>query len=97
MWMVGSTRATRPSLRDILMWLGLAAAPSVAMLATMNHVCQEVAVVPFLWILPLSLYLLSFIVCFDNERWYHRGFFGVFLVVTGVLACVVLFVHEVTF
>ena len=45
------------------------------LLATTNLLCQEVAVVPFLWVLPLSLYLLSFIVCFDNPKWYRRGRF----------------------
>ena len=40
------------------------------LLVVTNHVCQNVAVVPFLWILPLSLYLLSFIICFDSPQWY---------------------------
>ena len=40
------------------------------LLATTNHVCQDVAVMPFLWVAPLSLYLLSFIICFDHPRWY---------------------------
>jgi hypothetical protein len=44
----------------------------VLLLATTNKVCQDVAVIPFLWVLPLALYLLSFIICFDNPRWYVR-------------------------
>ena len=52
------------------MWLLLPAFASLTFLATTNHVCQDVAVIPFLWIAPLSLYLLSFIICFDHERWY---------------------------
>jgi len=51
------------------------------LLATTNLLCQEVAVVPFLWVLPLSLYLLSFIVCFDNPKWYQRGFFQMLMAV----------------
>jgi len=43
------------------------------LLATTNKLCMEVAVIPFLWVLPLSLYLLSFILCFDHARWYRRG------------------------
>ena len=35
--------------------------------------CQDIAVVPFLWVLPLSLYLLTFIIAFDHPRWYRRG------------------------
>ena len=46
---------------------------SLMLLATTNHVCQDVAVVPFLWVIPLGLYLLSFVICFDHERWYRRG------------------------
>jgi hypothetical protein len=42
----------------------------VLLLAITNKICQDVAVVPFLWVLPLALYLLSFIICFDNPRWY---------------------------
>ena len=41
-------------------------------LAVTNEVCQNVATVPLLWIIPLSFYLLSFIVAFDHPRWYIR-------------------------
>ena len=53
-------------------WLALAALASLALLAVTNHLCQDIAVVPFMWVIPLSLYLLSFIICFDHERWYRR-------------------------
>jgi hypothetical protein len=46
--------------------------PSVLLLATTNQVCLDVASVPFLWIVPLMLYLLTFILCFDSDRWYSR-------------------------
>jgi len=36
---------------------------------------QNIAAIPFLWVLPLSLYLLSFILCFDSDRWYNRWLF----------------------
>ena len=62
----------RPSTLDRLLRLLLPACASVLLLATTNKICQEVAVIPFLWVLPLSLYLLSFIICFDNPRWYAR-------------------------
>jgi hypothetical protein len=58
-----------------LLWLLLPACGSLMLLAATNHACQEVAVVPFLWVIPLALYLLSFIICFDHERWYRRGIF----------------------
>ncbi len=59
-----------------LLWVLLPALASALLLATTNHVCQDVAVVPFMWVVPLSLYLLSFILCFELERWYVRGFWG---------------------
>jgi MFS family permease len=62
--------APRPG--DWLLWMALPATASVLLLATTNQLTQQVAVVPFLWVLPLSLYLLSFIVCFENQRLYAR-------------------------
>jgi len=53
-------------------WIGLPALASVMFLAVTNEVCQNVATVPLLWIIPLSFYLLSFIVAFDHPRWYIR-------------------------
>jgi len=54
------------------LWFGLAMTASVMLLATTNQVCMDVASVPFLWVAPLTLYLLSFILCFDSDRWYRR-------------------------
>ncbi|MEO8268140.1 MAG: fused MFS/spermidine synthase [Aureliella sp.] len=65
-------RATRPSWGLTLQWFGLAMTASILLLATTNQVCLDVAVVPFLWVLPLALYLLTFILCFESERWYSR-------------------------
>ena len=58
-----------------LTWLMLAAMASFLLLAFTNHICQNVASLPFLWILPLSLYLATFILCFDHPRWYRRDAF----------------------
>ncbi|MBI2823721.1 MAG: fused MFS/spermidine synthase [Planctomycetia bacterium] len=82
----------RPGPGTMALWLGLATCASAMLLATTNQMCQEVAVVPFLWILPLTLYLLSFIICFDSPRWYVRSVFLSLLAVSAVLATVILFV-----
>jgi len=58
-----------------IIWVALAAASSALLLAVTNHISQNIASVPFLWILPLSLYLLSFVLCFDMRGWYRRDFF----------------------
>lgn len=57
-------------------WLGLAALGTTALLSVTNHLSQDIAVVPFMWVIPLSLYLLSFIICFDRELWYQRRLWG---------------------
>ena len=64
------------SLGRRLLWMALPAFASIMLLATTNHVCQNVAVIPFLWVVPLSLYLLTFIISFDHERWYVRRWFA---------------------
>ena len=63
----------RPARRVIAMWLALPAMGTWLLLAVTNHITQNIASIPFLWMLPLTLYLATFIICFDHERWYHRG------------------------
>lgn len=55
------------------LWVALPAVASLMLLSTTNFVCDDVAPVPLLWVIPLTLYLLTFIICFDHERWYRRG------------------------
>jgi hypothetical protein len=57
------------------MWLALSTCSSMMLLATTNLLCQDIAAIPLLWVLPLGLYLLSFILTFDSDRWYQRWFF----------------------
>ncbi len=58
-----------------LLWVALAACASGLLLAVTNHLTQNLAAIPFLWVLLLALYLLSFILCFEGRGWYHRGLF----------------------
>ena len=69
---VNLTPSVKPPWQTQLLWFALAMVPSVLLLATTNQVCLDVASVPFLWVLPLTLYLLSFILCFDSDWWYSR-------------------------
>ena len=55
------------------MWLLLPAWRRVLLLAITNHLSQNVAAIPFLWVLPLSIYLLTFILCFEGGGWYRRN------------------------
>ena len=79
-----------PSWGTWLLWFCLAMVPSVLLLATTNQVCLDVATVPFLWVLPLTLYLLSFILCFDSDRWYSRRYFIPACFVAMACVCYVL-------
>jgi hypothetical protein len=80
----------KPSWRLRFSWIGLAACASVLLLAVTNQICQEVAVIPFLWVLPLSLYLVTFVICFDKEKWYRRNFFMAGLLVSVSLVLIAL-------
>jgi hypothetical protein len=64
----------------VLLWLTLAATGSVLLLAVTNHLTQNVAAVPLLWLAPLTLYLASFIVTFEGGRFYRAETLWVFLV-----------------
>ena len=77
--------AGAPSIATQLMWLALAAMGSIMLLAVTNHVTQNISSVPFLWVLPLSLYLITFILCFDHPRWYVRPVVVALLVVVTPL------------
>jgi hypothetical protein len=52
-------------------WIVLPACASILLLSVTNHLTQNVAPIPLLWILPLGLYLLTFVLCFEKEGWYN--------------------------
>ncbi|MCX6952012.1 MAG: fused MFS/spermidine synthase [Verrucomicrobia bacterium] len=81
----------RPTASQRALWVCLPAVASVLLLAVTNKMCQDVAVIPFLWVLPLALYLLSFIISFDSPRWYSRFYYTVMLAVALVAVCLALF------
>jgi SAM-dependent methyltransferase len=64
-----------PTLGDKLTWVALAALGSVLLLAVSNHLTQNISSIPLLWVVPLALYLLTFILCFDGKGWYPRTLF----------------------
>ena len=70
----------RPSARSLAVWLALAAMGSVMLLAVSNHLTQNISSIPLLWVIPLALYLLTFILCFEGTRWYRRDAYLGFLV-----------------
>jgi SAM-dependent methyltransferase len=84
--------APAPSGLQRTLWVALPACASVLLLAVTNKMCQDIAVVPFLWVLPLALYLLTFIICFDSPRWYSRFYYTIALVAAVAGVCQALFV-----
>jgi hypothetical protein len=74
-----------------VLWLVWPALASVVLLATTNHISTDIAAVPFLWVVPLALYLVTFIVAFDRPNWYRRAPVAV-LVLLAVYAAA--FVHS---
>ena len=77
--------AAAPDWKTKALWMSLAGCGSILLLGITTHVTQNIASVPLLWIIPLALYLLSFILCFEGQRWYSRP---LFLRLAGVaLAC----------
>ena len=78
----GGPADAAPAAGDWLLWIALSATGSSLLLAVTNHLTQNVASIPFLWVVPLSLYLVTFILCFDHPRWYRRE---VFLGLTALL------------
>ncbi len=84
------SRPPSPTWSVYTLWLLLAAFASIMLFGTTSQLTQDVAPIPFLWILPLALYLLSFIICFENERWYARGMFHPAFGVAIVVGCIVL-------
>lgn len=70
-----ASEVAAPTLADNVLWIGLAACASILLLAVTSHLTQNVAPIPLLWVVPLSLYLLSFILCFESDRLYPRCLF----------------------
>ena len=70
-----SERHERPGRGLQALWASLACCASVLLLAFTGHMTLNIAAIPFLWVLPLVLYLLSFILCFEASGWYRRWLF----------------------
>lgn len=79
----GAPEDDKPTLLQKFFWVALPATASVLLVGTTSKLCVDVAVIPFLWVLPLAIYLVSFILSFDHPRWYTRGLFAALFVVAG--------------
>ena len=74
-----------PSTGRKILWIALAACASILLLSVTTFLTQDVAPIPFLWVLPLGVYLLSFVLCFNTPGLYRREIF-VPLAIVALLA-----------
>src|SRR5262249_24903170 len=70
----------RPGLASIALWLALSVLGSVTLLGVTNHLTQNISSVPLLWVVPLAIYLATFILCFEGRGWYRRDSYLGFLI-----------------
>jgi hypothetical protein len=75
-------RIAAPSLADKLIWLSLSACGSILLLSVTNHLTENVAAVPLLWVIPLAFYLLTFTLAFNRRSLYSRELMVGLLAVT---------------
>jgi hypothetical protein len=77
--------AAHSSRRARLLWFLLPAAGAIQLCAVTEHISQNIAAIPLLWVLPLAVYLLTFIIAFEAPRLY-RPFIVVRLLVVLLAA-----------
>jgi len=75
-----------------LLWLGLSMVGVVLLVSTTNAMTQNIPPVPFLWVLPLSLYLLSFVISFHSPKWYVRWYWFLLFIPTALIAIFMFFI-----
>lgn len=68
-------KAERPRALELLLWISLAACASTLLVSITNHMSQNIAPIPLLWVVPLAIYLLTFILAFESDRIYQRWIF----------------------
>jgi hypothetical protein len=67
--------AERPTALQLLLWVSLAACASTLLVSITNHMSLNVAPIPLLWVVPLAIYLLTFILAFESDKVYQRWIF----------------------
>jgi len=76
----------------IFLWLALSATGVVLLVSTTNAMTQNIPPMPFLWILPLCIYLLTFIINFHSPRWYVRWYWFVLFAISSFAAILMYFI-----
>ncbi len=64
------------SWRIRFLWLALSFAPSSLLLGVTTHITTDIAAVPLLWVIPLALYLLTFVIAFSRRPLLKSRYLG---------------------
>lgn len=76
--------------KHIVLWIYYPAVSSILLTAVTHQLTQGIAPIPFIWLIPLGLYLLSFILCFSEKNYYHRNFFAYIFLLSGITTIFIL-------
>jgi SAM-dependent methyltransferase len=77
----------RPPATHVFLWVALTACASALLMSVTNAVCYDLAAIPLFWVVPLSIYLLTFVLCFDSPRRYLRTVYLALLVASTWGVC----------
>ncbi|GLX77225.1 hypothetical protein tinsulaeT_05650 [Thalassotalea insulae] len=89
---ISQSVVNKSPLSHVMLWFGLSITGVVLLVATTNAMTQNIPPVPFLWILPLCLYLLSFIISFHSPKWYVRWYWFLLFIPTAIIAILMFFI-----
>ena len=87
-----TSKAASINFSHLALWLLLAAVGVVLLVSTTNAMTQNIPPIPFLWILPLALYLTTFIIAFHSPRWYVRWYWFAFFILSAFVAMMMFFI-----
>ncbi|MGJ8682699.1 fused MFS/spermidine synthase [Paraglaciecola sp.] len=87
---IGREPTVNTSIKHFVIWFLLSALGVVLLVSVTNAMSQNIPPVPFLWLSPLAIYLVTYIVCFGNIRFYKPN---VWLVIYGITAFIALFIY----
>ncbi|KKR05289.1 MAG: Integral membrane protein-like protein [Parcubacteria group bacterium GW2011_GWC2_39_14] len=92
---VKSETVQKVGVRKTILWILFPALASAAFLAVTNHICLDIATIPFLWILPFCLYLITFIFTFADEIFYQKIIYFVLLICLLFISPFLVFNNEI--
>jgi len=78
--------------RKLILWFCLSAVGVILLVSTTNTMTQNIPPVPFLWILPLCIYLLTYIINFHSPKWYVRWYWFALFAIASFAAILLFFI-----